>query len=115
MVCGGPECRAKFVPDILVTGGSDGGGALERLAATAMRFLAANAPLRAATGKQPPLGGAPLPPPKVWRPRSGCGPFLRLGMCNSLATQFQTLVCTSRRGVPLSTRIGLISPVEQAE
>ena len=48
-----------------MTGGSDGGGALERLAATAMRFLAANAPLRAATGKQPPLGGAPLPPPKV--------------------------------------------------
>ena len=78
------EGRAKFVPDILVTGGSNGGGALEGLAATAMRFLAADAPLRAAsnggdaenrtgkadslastTGKHPPLGDAPLPPPKV--------------------------------------------------
>ena len=67
-----------------MTGGSNGGGALEGLAATAMRFLAADAPLRAAsnggdaenrtgkadspastTGKPPPLGGAPLPPPKV--------------------------------------------------
>ena len=30
---------SKFVPDILVTSGSNGGGALEGLAATAMRFL----------------------------------------------------------------------------
>jgi hypothetical protein len=33
------EGRAKFVPDILVTGGGNGGGALEGLAATAMRFF----------------------------------------------------------------------------
>ena len=32
------EGRAKFVPDILVTGGSNG-GALDGLAATAMRYL----------------------------------------------------------------------------
>jgi regulator of protease activity HflC (stomatin/prohibitin superfamily) len=31
---------SKFVPDILVTSGSNGGGALEGLAATAMRYLA---------------------------------------------------------------------------
>jgi hypothetical protein len=33
------EGRAKFVPDILVTGGGNGGGALDGLAATAMRFF----------------------------------------------------------------------------
>jgi len=33
------EGRAKFVPDILVTGGGNGGGALVGLAATAMRFF----------------------------------------------------------------------------
>jgi hypothetical protein len=40
------EGRAKFVPDILVTGGGGnrGGGALDGLAATAMRFLAADRP-----------------------------------------------------------------------
>jgi len=78
------EGRAKFVPDILVTGGSNGGGALEGLAATAMRFLAADASARAgnnggdgesrtegadsptsAVGKQAELGGRPAAPPKV--------------------------------------------------
>jgi len=34
------EGSSKFVPDILVTSGSNGGGALDGLAATAMRFLA---------------------------------------------------------------------------
>ena len=33
------EGKAKFVPDILVTGGGNGGGALEGLAATTMRFF----------------------------------------------------------------------------
>ena len=33
------EGKAKFVPDILVAGGANGGGALDGLAATAMRFL----------------------------------------------------------------------------
>jgi hypothetical protein len=36
------EGKAKFVPDILVTGGGNGGGALDGLAATAMRFLGGN-------------------------------------------------------------------------
>jgi hypothetical protein len=34
------EGKAKFVPDILVTSSGNGGGALDGLAATAMRFLA---------------------------------------------------------------------------
>jgi len=34
------EGSSKFVPDILVTSGANGGGALDGLAATAMRFLA---------------------------------------------------------------------------
>ena len=33
------EGKAKFVPDVLVTGGGNGGGAFEGLAATAMRFF----------------------------------------------------------------------------
>jgi hypothetical protein len=33
------EGKAKFVPDVLVTGGSNGGGALDGLAATAMKFF----------------------------------------------------------------------------
>lgn len=78
------EGRAKFVPDILVTGGSNGGGALEGLAATAMRFLAADAVGRAGSnggngenhptksglpdasiGNKGQLGSDPLSPPKV--------------------------------------------------
>ncbi len=41
------EGKAKFVPDILVSGGN-GGGAIDGLAATAMRFLAGNGSLRGA-------------------------------------------------------------------
>ncbi len=33
------EGKAKFVPDVLVTGGGNGGGALDGLAATAMKFF----------------------------------------------------------------------------
>jgi len=33
------EGKAKFVPDVLVAGGGNGGGAIEGLAATAMRFF----------------------------------------------------------------------------
>jgi hypothetical protein len=33
------EGKAKFMPDVLVTGGGNGGGALDGLAATAMRFF----------------------------------------------------------------------------
>jgi len=33
------EGKAKFVPDILVASGGNGGGAIEGLAATAMRFF----------------------------------------------------------------------------
>jgi hypothetical protein len=43
------EGTSKFVPDILVTGGSNGGGALEGLAATAMRYLGGNGGNGAAT------------------------------------------------------------------
>ena len=35
------EGKAKFVPDVLVAGGGNGGGAFEGLAATAMRFFGA--------------------------------------------------------------------------
>jgi len=41
---------SKFVPDILVTSGS-GGGAMDGLAATAMRFLAGNGGGRGNGGK----------------------------------------------------------------
>ena len=33
------EGKAKFVPDVLVTGGGNGSGALDGLAATAMKFF----------------------------------------------------------------------------
>jgi hypothetical protein len=52
------EGKAKFVPDVLVTGG-DGGGAFEGLAATAMRFfgnggsLVSRPALDSAAGKPP--------------------------------------------------------------
>jgi hypothetical protein len=54
------EGKAKFVPDVLVAGGGNGGGALDGLAATAMRFLG--------TGAQPAL----IPPstPAVPAPRA---------------------------------------------
>lgn len=51
------EGSSKFVPDILVTSGSNGGGALDGLAATAMRYLAGNggaaSPGAAASGAKP--------------------------------------------------------------
>lgn len=60
---------SKFVPDILVASGSNGGGALDGLAATAMRYLAGNG--GAAGGKSPapksgslPAGTTPAPPTK---------------------------------------------------
>ena len=74
------EGRAKFVPDILVTGGGNGGGALEGLAASAMRFLAADGhatkskeeapaqatPLPVSTAPaQLPISGSPPPPHKI--------------------------------------------------
>jgi len=45
------EGQAKFVPDILVTGGGNGGSALDGLAAAAMRFLGG-------PGNAPPAPGA---------------------------------------------------------
>jgi uncharacterized membrane protein YqiK len=55
------EGTSKFVPDILVTSGSNGGGALDGLAATAMRYLAGNGGNGAAAGKPPEPKGGPLP------------------------------------------------------
>jgi uncharacterized membrane protein YqiK len=52
------EGTSKFVPDILVTSGSNGGGALDGLAATAMRYLGGNGGDGAAAGKSlEPKGG----------------------------------------------------------
>jgi hypothetical protein len=48
------EGTTKFVPDILVTSGSNGGGALDGLAATAMRYLAGNGGNGAATAAAKP-------------------------------------------------------------
>ncbi len=42
---------SKFVPDILVASGANGGGALDGLAATAMRYLAGNGGAAAGGGK----------------------------------------------------------------
>jgi hypothetical protein len=54
------EGRAKFVPDILVTGGGNGSSALDGLAATAMRFLSGTGPAKPDGGKPaPPEGAAP--------------------------------------------------------
>lgn len=47
------EGKAKFVPDVLVTGGGNGGGAFEGLAATAMRFFSNGGAL---------VGKTPAPP-----------------------------------------------------
>jgi len=52
------EGKAKFVPDVLVTGG-DGGGAFEGLAATAMRFFGNGGSLVS----RPALDSAPGKPP----------------------------------------------------
>jgi len=71
------EGRAKFVPDILVTGGSNGGGALDGLAATAMRFLAADGPTRLASksrGDQASAASDVAPAPAANQPQPGGGP-----------------------------------------
>ena len=50
----------KFVPDILVASGSNGGGALDGLAATAMRYLGGNGGKGITDGKAPePKSSAP--------------------------------------------------------
>lgn len=54
------EGKAKFVPDVLVAGGSNGNGALEGLAATAMRFFASGASIP--TEPSASAGGAAGPP-----------------------------------------------------
>jgi SPFH domain/Band 7 family protein len=53
------EGHAKFVPDILVTGGSNGGSALDGLAASAMRFLGGSGTGPSAGGVPPAPGNAP--------------------------------------------------------
>jgi hypothetical protein len=55
------EGTSKFVPDILVTSGSNGGGALDGLAATAMRYLAGSTGTGVGGGKPPEPKGGPLP------------------------------------------------------
>src|SRR5881397_986302 len=55
------EGHAKFVPDILVTGGGNGGSAIDGLAAAAMRFLGgpgkvASPPASAVEAAAPPGG-----------------------------------------------------------
>jgi hypothetical protein len=53
------EGKAKFVPDVLVTGGGNGGGALEGLAATAMRFFGGNGGGGAATSAKESVAALP--------------------------------------------------------
>jgi hypothetical protein len=55
---------SKFVPDILVTSGSGGGGAFDGLAATAMRYLGGNGGKNGGDCKKPAAsgGGAPSAP-----------------------------------------------------
>jgi hypothetical protein len=55
------EGTSKFVPDILVTSGSNGGGALDGLAATAMKYLAGNGGPGLAAAKPPESKGGALP------------------------------------------------------
>jgi len=56
------EGKAKFVPDVLVTGGGNGGGALEGLAATAMKFFGPGNGGAAGSGASVKLPSAPLTP-----------------------------------------------------
>ena len=51
------EGHAKFVPDILVTGGGNSGSAIDGLAAAAMRFLGGPA-----SGKSAPAEGTTAEP-----------------------------------------------------
>jgi len=55
------EGKAKFVPDVLVASGGNGGGAFEGLAATAMRFFGSGGSLAA---KPTTLPTAEIPPAK---------------------------------------------------
>jgi hypothetical protein len=55
------EGKAKFVPDVLVTGGN-GGGAFDGLAATAMRFFNSGGP---ASAKAPSSSAAEIPAGKA--------------------------------------------------
>jgi hypothetical protein len=71
------EGKAKFVPDILVTGGGgNGGGALDGLAATAMRFLAGDATGRAAAKAKEnyPAAASSEAPPTAIVPPSTAAP-----------------------------------------
>ncbi|MFZ3257963.1 MAG: hypothetical protein WA170_12755, partial [Candidatus Acidiferrales bacterium] len=52
---------SKFVPDILVASGANGGGALDGLAATAMRYLAGNGGAVAGGGKSAAAKPSSLP------------------------------------------------------
>jgi hypothetical protein len=55
---------SKFVPDILVTSGSNGSGAFDGLAATAMRYLGGNGGKEGGASKSTePNNGAPSTPP----------------------------------------------------
>jgi uncharacterized membrane protein YqiK len=62
------EGTSKFVPDILVTGGSNGGGALDGLAATAMRYLARNSGTGVAGSKPSEPKGGSLPSGSAGKP-----------------------------------------------
>jgi hypothetical protein len=62
------EGTSKFVPDILVTSGSNGGGALDGLAATAMRFLAGNGGSAVAAAKPSEPKGGSLPSAATGKP-----------------------------------------------
>jgi hypothetical protein len=54
------EGKAKFVPDVLVASGGNGGGAFEGLAATAMRFFGNGGSL-VARSTTPPVEEADAP------------------------------------------------------
>lgn len=56
------EGKAKFVPDVLVTGGSNGGGALDGLAATAMKFFGPGNGGSGGSGTSVKLPNVPLSP-----------------------------------------------------
>jgi hypothetical protein len=64
------EGTSKFVPDILVTSGSNGAGALDGLAATAMRYLAGNGGNGSATAAAKPTEpkGGSLPSGPAGKP-----------------------------------------------
>jgi uncharacterized membrane protein YqiK len=62
---------SKFVPDILVASGSNGGGALDGLAATAMRYLAGNGGAAASAAKSEAGKSASLPSATPSKPSQG--------------------------------------------